>query len=176
MSLFLLFLDFTFWSAVMNGLQRQIHNMEHTVKDTSYEMHLLLLRFYNFLIVTATAQRQKSYQENYYSHFNSFQYFSTRKRLFTFLLITISKSSMNIYLRTYVKIGYSASSLLIFIPLFAFSYITYHPSSRSCCFLLFIHLYNFLSFPTLYPTLPSSPNHLLIFLHTKGFELLLGCW
>lgn len=59
-----------FLTIVMHGLQRQIHSMEHTVKDMSYEIHPLLLRFYDFLIVTATAQRQNSYHENYYSCFS----------------------------------------------------------------------------------------------------------
>lgn len=53
---------------MMNELRRQIHNIEHIVKDIADEIHLPPLKFYNFLIVAALAYRQKAYQKSYYSH------------------------------------------------------------------------------------------------------------
>ena len=55
-SLFLSLLDLAFLSDVMKyKLQRQMHRIEHIMKDISDEVQLPLLKFCNFLTVTVLA-------------------------------------------------------------------------------------------------------------------------
>lgn len=144
---------------VMCGLQREIHSMEYIVKNVLWNAPysaqilelpycncncskvlqelLLLLASFNILILG-----------NYFLPF----------------LINISKSSMSICLRIYVKIGCSASSLLIFIPLSSFSCIM-HP--------LFSRSYSFspssVSIPFLSPPLCTLPYPSLLILYPSVF-------